>query len=74
MKKIILISIEENGDVEIMSKNIDVDEKIMKEIFKTYDKLNISRKKEKDDNDYSPIFKYDYSKKSSLDVNSYAKV
>ena len=44
MNKIILISINGIGDIETM-KSINVDEKTMKEIFKTYDRLNISRKK-----------------------------
>ena len=74
MKKIVLLSIDENGDIDIMRKSISVDDKIMKEILKTYGKLNISKKENKEDNDYTSIFKYDYSKKSSLDVNSYAKI
>lgn len=73
MNKIILISINGIGDIETM-KSINVDEKTMKEIFKTYDRLNISRKKDKDNMDYSSIFKYDYSKRSTLDINSYAKI
>lgn len=75
MKKIIVLEIDENGDVSIMDKNkIKLSKSILEEIEDTYKKLNISEKKGDTSKDYSQIFRYDYSKKSSLDINSYANV
>lgn len=75
MKKIIILEIDENGDVNIMNKNnINLDRTILDEIANTYKKLNITEKNKNTNIDYSGIYKYDYSKKSSLDVNSYANV
>lgn len=75
MKKIIILEIDENGDVSIMSKdNIGLDGTILDEIVNVYKKLNITEKNKNTNRDYSGIYKYDYSKKSSLDVNSYANV
>lgn len=75
MKKIIVLEIEENGDVTIMDKNrVKISKTILEEIADTYKKLNISEENEDTSKDYSGIFKYDYSKKSSLDINSYANV
>lgn len=75
MKKIIILEINDNGDVNIMEKNkIKLSKSILKEIEDTYKKLNISEENEDINKDYSGIFKYDYSKKSSLDINSYANV
>lgn len=75
MKKRIILEIDENGDVSIMDKNkIKLSKSILEEIEDTYRKLNISEKKEDTSKDYSEIFRYDYSKKSSLDINSYANV
>ncbi|CDD27589.1 unknown [Clostridium sp. CAG:452] len=73
MKKIIILLLNENGDIEIMNKNIELDEKTMKDIFETYKKLNIKELDKKDNNNTS-IFRYDYTKKSSLDISSFAKV
>lgn len=75
MKKIIILEIDENGDVSIMDKSkIKLSKSILEEIADTYKKLNISEENEDTSKDYSGIFKYDYSKKSSLDINSYANV
>lgn len=74
MKKIIILEIDENGNVSIMSKdNIGLDGTILDEIVNVYKKLNITKNKNTN-RDYSGIYKYDYSKKSSLDINSYANV
>ena len=75
MSKIIILGINENGDVSILNKNdVKLDKNILDEIADTYKRLNIVEK-EKDTNSdedyyYKEIFMYDYSKKSSLDVNS----
>lgn len=75
MKKIIILEINENGDVSIMDKNdVKISKTILEEIADTYKKLNILDKKEDTNENYSEIFRYDYSKKSSLDINSYANV
>lgn len=75
MKKIIILEIDENGDVSIMNKNnIKLDKTILDEIADTYKKLNITEKSKNTSRDYSEIYRYDYSKKSSLDINSYANV
>lgn len=75
MKKIIILEIDENGDISIMSKdNIGLDGTILDEIVNVYKKLNITEKNKNTNRDYSGIYKYDYNKKSSLDVNSYANV
>ena len=75
MKKIIILTIDENGDVDIVGKNnIKLEKSILDEIADTYKRLNISEKSIDYNKDYSEVFKYDYSKKSSLDVNSYANV
>lgn len=75
MKKIIILEIDENGDVSIMNKNdIKLDKTILDEITDTYKKLNIIEKNKNTSRDYSGIYRYDYSKKSSLDINSYANV
>ena len=75
MKKIIVLVISENGDVDVMDRNsVKLEKSILDDIFDTYKRLNITEKKKDIDKDYSEIFKYDYSKKSSLDVNSYANV
>lgn len=75
MKKIIILEIDENGDVSIMGKDkIKLSKSVLEEIADTYKKLNISQENNDTNKDYSGIFKYDYSKKSSLDINSYANV
>lgn len=75
MKRTIILEINENGDISIMDKNkIKLSKSVLEEIADTYKKLNISEKKETTSEDYTGIFKYDYSKKSSLDINSYANV
>lgn len=75
MKKIIILEINENGDVSIMGKNkIRVEKTVLDEILDTYKKLNILEENKNTSKDYSKIFKYDYNKKSSLDINSYANV
>jgi len=64
-----------NGEVEVMStKNVIEKKDIKKDIFDVYELLNISMKNiEKKDN-YQKVTKYDYSQKSSLDINTYAKI
>lgn len=75
MKKIVVLEINENGDVSIMDKKkIKISKTIVEEIADTYKKLNLLEKSEDTSKDYSGIFKYDYSKKSSLDINSYANI
>lgn len=77
MKKIIILEIDENGDVSVMNKNKDkikLSKTVLEEITDTYKKLNISKEYEDTNRDFSEIFRYDYSKKSSLDVNSYANI
>lgn len=75
MKKTIILEINENGDVSIMSKDkIKLEKSILDEIIDTYKKLDISEKYMNTSKEYDKIFKYDYSKKSSLDINSYANV
>lgn len=75
MKKIIILEINENGDVAIMGKErINLDKNILDDIMETYKKLNILDKNKDTNKDYSDIFRYDYSKKSSLDINSYANI
>ena len=45
MKKIIILEIDENGNVSIMSKdNIGLDGTILDEIVNVYKKLNITKK------------------------------
>jgi len=73
----ILVLIINDVEVDVMDVNkMQLDERILKEISDTYKRLNISRKEnEKNfDDDYSDVYTYDYNKKSSLDVNSYATI
>lgn len=73
----ILVLILNDVEVDVMDVNkMQLDERILKEISDTYKRLNISRKEnEKNfDDDYSDVYTYDYNKKSSLDVNSYATI
>mgnify|MGYP000349319010 CR=1 FL=1 len=75
MKKIIILEIDENGDVSIMDKNkVKLSKTLLKEIADTYKKLGISEDDEDTNQDFNEIFRYDYSKKSSLDINSYANI
>lgn len=75
MKKIIILEIDENGDVSVMNKDkVKLSKTVLEEITDTYKKLNISKEYEDTNRDFSKIFRYDYSKKSSLDVNSYANI
>ena len=75
MEKIIILKIDENGDVIVMDKTkVKLSKSVLEEIADTYKKLNITEKREDISKDYSEIFRYDYSKKSSLDINSYANV
>lgn len=75
MKKIIILEIDENGDVSVMNKDkVKLSKTVLEEITDTYKKLNISKEYEDTNRDFSEIFRYDYSKKSSLDVNSYANI
>ena len=75
MKKIIILEIDENGDVSIMDKNkVKLSKTLLKEIADTYKKLGISGDDEDTNQDFNEIFRYDYSKKSSLDINSYANI
>ena len=75
MKKIIILEIDENGDVSIMDKNkVKLSKTLLKEIADTYKKLGISENDEDTNQDFNEIFRYDYSKKSSLDINSYANI
>lgn len=75
MKKIIILEIGENGDVSIMEKNkVKLSKTLLEEIADTYKRLNISKDDEDTNKDFSEIFRYDYNKKSSLDVNSYANI
>lgn len=75
MKKIIILGIDENGDVSIMNMNrVKLSKTVLDEIADTYKRLNISEEDENTNKDFSEIFRYDYRKKSSLDVNSYANV
>lgn len=75
MEKIIILKINESGDVSIMNKTeVKLSKSVLEEIADTYKKLNIPEKKEDTSRDYNEIFRYDYSKKSSLDINSYANV
>lgn len=64
-----------NGEVEVMStKNVMEKKDIKKDIFDVYKLLNIPMKSiEKKDN-YQKVTKYDYSQRSSLDINTYAKI
>lgn len=58
-----------NGEFEIMdTKNI------VKEIVDIYKVLNIPIKSNKNINNYEKVSKYDYNQKSSLDINTYAKI
>ena len=75
MKKIIILEIDENGDVSVMNKDkVKLSKTVLEEITDTYKKLNISKEYDDTNRDFSEIFRYDYSKKSSLDVNSYANI
>ena len=75
MKKIIILEIDENGDVSIMDKNkVKLSKTLLKEIADTYKKLGISEDDEDTNQDFSEIFRYDYSKKSWFDINSYANI
>ncbi len=75
MKKIAILLIDEDGEVEVMKQSEKINQRIMDDIYKTYKKLNIFEKGNsfKKDN-YGDLFLYDYSKKSTLDINSYAKI
>lgn len=75
MKKIIILEIDENGDVSIMDRSkVKLSKALLKEIADTYKRLDISEEDEDTNQDFSEIFRYDYSKKSSLDINSYANI
>ena len=70
-----MILIISNEEIKIMDmKNVQLDEKLLKKISETYKILNISDKDRKKDDEQYEIFRYDFSKRSSLDINTYAKV
>ena len=75
MEKIIILKIDENGDVIVMDKTkVKLSKSVLEEIADTYKKLNITEKREDISKDYSEIFRYDNSKKTSIDINSNTNV
>lgn len=64
-----------NGEVEVMStKNVMEKIDINKDIFDVYKLLNIPTKSIGKKDNYQKVTKYDYSQRSSLDINTYAKI
>lgn len=64
-----------NGEVEVMStKNTVEKTNISKSIFDVYRLLNIPEKNNEKNSNYPKVTKYDYNQKSSLDINTYAKI
>ena len=63
-----------NGEVEVMSTKTISRKSSMKDIFEVYKHLNVSTKSNKNTNSYERFSKYDYNQKSSLDINTYAKI
>lgn len=63
-----------NGDVEVMNKTNTSKKESMKDILDIYKLLNISVKDNKKTDGYIRVSKYDYSQKSLLDINTYAKI
>lgn len=70
-----MILIISNEEIKIMDmKDIQLDENLLKKISETYKILNISEKNKKNDDEQYEVFRYDFSKRSLLDINTYAKV
>ena len=63
-----------NGEVEVMNTKNILEKNSMKDILDVYKLLNIRKKNKKNANDYEKVSKYDYNQKSSLDINTYAKI
>ena len=64
-----------SGEVEIMNtKNVKEKEKTIKDIYDVYKLLNIPVKVDEKANNYKKVTRYDYNKKSLLDINTYAKI
>ena len=63
-----------NGEVEIMNTKNVSNKNTMKDIFDVYKLLNIPTKSNKNVNNFEKVAKYDYNQRSSLDINTYAKI
>ena len=47
---------------------------VFKDIFEVYKLLNIPTESNKNINNFEKVAKYDYNQRSSLDINTYAKI
>ena len=64
-----------NGEVEVMSTKSVIERKnTTKDILDVYKILNIPIKNTEKNNNYQKVTRYDYNQKSSLDINTYAKI
>ena len=63
-----------NGEVEVMNTKNILEKNFMKDILDVYKHLNIPIKNKKNTDEYERVSKYDYNQKSSLDMNTYAKI
>ena len=63
-----------NGEVEVMNTKNILEKNSMKDILDVYKHLNIPIKNKKNTDEYERESKYDYNQKSSLDMNTYAKI
>lgn len=63
-----------NGEVEVMNTKNILEKNSMKDILDVYKHLNIPIKNKKNTDEYERVSKYDYNQKSSLDMNTYAKI
>ena len=63
-----------NGEVEVMNTKNIIEKNSMKDILDIYKQLNIPIKNKKNTDEYERVSKYDYNQKSSLDMNTYAKI
>lgn len=63
-----------NGEVEVMNTKNILEKNSMKDILDVYKHLNIPIKNKKNIDEYERVSKYDYNQKSSLDMNTYAKI
>lgn len=71
----VMLKINKNtGEIENMSSKVTSDNKLMKEIFDVYNKLNINYKKTSDNEEFQKYTKYNYNERSSMTTTTYAKI
>lgn len=63
-----------NGEVKIMDKKNSLKIDNIQEILDVYKILNIPTEKQEQNNSYEKVSRYDYNQRSTLDINTYARI